>query len=169
MDQILLEGVYADGVSEKATTNSLKEGIDFVVGGGNSSSYEVEDFIAFLLSRHLFEGYPHERILSRHFPLVVKLAKGYSFPLFPYFLGTLYAHLDRFTLDLQRSWGRFQMETFVPIAILQIWVWVCFKNYAPVPKAPSSFKTSLPSPRDYHDHSIGIRFWYPLIASFTRC
>ena len=56
-----------------------------------------------LLSRHLFEGYPHEKILSRHFPLAAKLTKGHFFPLAPYFLGTLYSHLDRFTLDLQRS------------------------------------------------------------------
>ena len=77
---------YADGVNEKATTNSLKEGTDFIVRESNSSSYELEDFIAFLQSRHLFEGYPHEKILSRHFPLVVKLAKGYSFPHFPLFL-----------------------------------------------------------------------------------
>ena len=139
---------YADGVNEKATTNSLKEGTDFIVRESNSSSYELEDFIAFLQSRHLFEGYPHEKILSRHFPLVVKLAKlkDTLSPIFPYFLGTLYAHLDRFTLDLQRSWGRFQVQTFVPVAILQVWVWDCFMNYAPVPKALSYFKTSLPSP-----------------------
>ena len=81
----------------------MKEGIDFVVGEGNSSPYELEAFIVFLLSCHLFEGYPHEKILGRHFPLVVKLAKGYSFPCAPYFLGTLYSHLNRFTLDLQHS------------------------------------------------------------------
>ena len=80
---------YADGVDEEANGDSLKEGTDFVVGEGNSSHYELEAFIAFLLSRHLFEGYPHEKILSSHFPLAVKLAKGQSFPLAPYFLGTL--------------------------------------------------------------------------------
>ena len=57
----------------EANGDSLKEGTDYVVREGNSSSYEVEAFIAFLLSCHLFEGYPHEKILSRHFPLVVKL------------------------------------------------------------------------------------------------
>ena len=98
---------YADGVDEEANGDSLKEGIDFVVGEGNSSSYELEAFIAFLLSRHLFEGYPHEKILSRHFPLAIKLARGQSFPFAPYFLGSFYSHLDHFTLDLQRSWGRF--------------------------------------------------------------
>ena len=87
----------------------------------------------FLLFRHLFEGYPHEKILSRHFPLAVKLVKGHSFPLTPYFLGTLYSHLDHFTLDLQHSWDRFQVETFVPIAFLQIWMWEDFRNYAFVP------------------------------------
>ena len=87
----------------------------------------------FLLFRHLFEGYPHEKILSRHFPLAVKLVKGHSFPLTPYFLGTLYSHLDHFTLDLQHSWDRFQVETFVPIAFLQIWMWEHFRNYAFVP------------------------------------
>ena len=81
----------------------MKKGTDFVVGKGNSSPYELEAFIAFLFSPHLFERYPHEKILGRHFPLVVKLAKGYSFPFAPYFLGTLYSHLDRFTLDLQCS------------------------------------------------------------------
>ena len=80
---------YADGVDEEANGDSLKEGTDFVVGEGNSSHYEFEAFIAFLLSRHLFEGYPHEKILSSHFPLAVKLVKGQSFPLAPYFLGTL--------------------------------------------------------------------------------
>ena len=47
---------YADGMDEEANGDSLKEGTDFVVGEGNSSSYELETFIAFFLSRHLFEG-----------------------------------------------------------------------------------------------------------------
>ena len=50
---------YADGVDKEANADSLKEGTDFVVGEGNSSPYELEAFIAFLLSCHLFEGYPH--------------------------------------------------------------------------------------------------------------
>ena len=138
---------YADGVDEEANGDSLKEGIDFVVGEGNCSSYELEAFIAFLLSCHLFEGYPHEKILSRHFPLAIKLARGQSFPFAPYFLGTLYSHLDNFTLDLQRSWDRFQVEIFVPVAFLQIWLWEHSRNYAPVPKVLSSYKTSLPLPQ----------------------
>ena len=73
------------------------------MGEDNFSPYELEAFIAFLLSRHLFEGYPHEKILGRHFPLAIKLARGHSFSLAPYFLGTLYSHLDHFTLDLQHS------------------------------------------------------------------
>ena len=76
---------YANGVDEEANRDSLKEGVDFVVGEGNSSSYELEAFIVFLLSRCLFEGYPHEKILSRHFPLAAKLARGKSFPLYPIF------------------------------------------------------------------------------------
>ena len=52
---------YADGVDEEANGDSLKEGINFVVGEGNSSSYELEAFIAFLLSCHLFERYLHEK------------------------------------------------------------------------------------------------------------
>ena len=55
----------------QANGDSLKQGTDFVVGEGNSSSYEVKAFIAFLLSCHLFDGYPHEKIHSRHFPLTV--------------------------------------------------------------------------------------------------
>ena len=89
---------------------SLKEGTDFVIREGNYRSYELKAFIAFLLSRQLFEGNPHEKILSRHFPLVVKLTRGQSFTLASYSLGTLYSHLDHFTLDLQRSWGRFQVN-----------------------------------------------------------
>ena len=87
-------------MDEEANGDSLKEGTDFIVGEGNLSSYELEAFITFLLSRHLFEGYPNENILSRHFSLAVKLARGQSFPLAPYFLGTLYSYLDHFTLDL---------------------------------------------------------------------
>ena len=86
---------------------SLKEGTNFVIREGNSRSYELEAFIAFLLSRHLFKGYRHKKILCRHFPLALKLAREQSFSLVPYFLRTLYSHLDHFTLDLQRSWGRF--------------------------------------------------------------
>ena len=62
-------------MDEEASSNSLKEGINFVVGEGNSSPYELEAFITFLLSHHLFEGYLHEKILGRHFPLALKLAK----------------------------------------------------------------------------------------------
>ena len=134
-------------MDEEANGDSLKEGTDFIVGEGNLSSYELEAFITFLLSRHLFEGYPNENILSRHFSLAVKLARGQSFPLAPYFLGTLYSYLDHFTLDLQCFWGRFQIETFVPVGFLQIWLWEHFRNYALVPKALSSHKTSLPSPQ----------------------
>ena len=133
-------------MDEEANGDSLKEGTDFVVGEGNFSN-ELEAFIAFLLSCHPFEGYPRENIISRHFPLAVKLAKGHSFLLAPYFLETLYSHLDHLTLDLQCSWGRFQVETFVLIAFLKIWLWEHFRNYAPVPKVLSSYKTSLPSPQ----------------------
>ena len=76
---------YANGVDEEANGDSLKEGIDFVVEEGNSSSYKLKAFIVFLLSHHLFEGYPHEKILSRHFPLAAKLARGQSFPPYPIF------------------------------------------------------------------------------------
>ena len=38
---------YVDGMDEEANEDSLKEGIDFVVGEGNSSSYELEAFIGF--------------------------------------------------------------------------------------------------------------------------
>ena len=48
---------------------------------------------------------------------------------------------------MQRSWGRFQVETFVPVAFLQIWLWEHFRNYARVPKVLSSYKTSLPLPQ----------------------
>ena len=78
-------------MNEEANRDSLKEGTDFVVGEGNFSPYELETFIAFLLSFHLFEGYPYEKIISRHFSLAVKLARGQSFPLTSYFLGTLYS------------------------------------------------------------------------------
>ena len=52
---------YADGMDEEANGDSLKEGTDFVVGEDNSSSYELEAFIAFLLSRHLFRDIPMRR------------------------------------------------------------------------------------------------------------
>ena len=113
---------YADGVDEEADTDSLKEGIDFVVGEGNSSPYELEAFIAFLLSCHLFEGYPHEKILSRHFPPVVKLAKGYSFPYCPLFLRDFIYLFRSFHPQPTMLLGRYQVETFVLIAFLQIWV-----------------------------------------------
>ena len=38
---------YVDGIDEEANEDFLKEGTDFVVGEGNSSSYELEAFIAF--------------------------------------------------------------------------------------------------------------------------
>ena len=107
----------------------------------------LKPLLPFLLSRHLFKGYPHEKILRRHFPLTTKLAKGQPFPLAPYFIGILYSHLDHFTLDLQHLWGRFQVETFVPVAFLQIWLWEHFRNYTPTPKVLSSCKTNLPSPQ----------------------
>lgn len=48
-------------MDEEASSNSLKEAIDFVVGEGNASPYELEAFVTFLLFCHLFEGYPYER------------------------------------------------------------------------------------------------------------
>ena len=45
---------YADGMDEEASPDSLKEGANFVVGQGNSSPYEFEAFITFLLSRPFF-------------------------------------------------------------------------------------------------------------------
>ena len=57
-------------MDEEANGDSLKEGTEFFVGESNSSSYELEAFIDFLLSRHLFEYYPYEKILSRLFPVV---------------------------------------------------------------------------------------------------
>ena len=59
---------YVDGMDEEANSDSSKEGTDFVVVVGNSSSYELEAYIVFLLSCHLFEEYPHKKILGRHFP-----------------------------------------------------------------------------------------------------
>ena len=113
---------HADGVDEEVDNDTLKEGVVYVVGEGNCDPYELEAFIAFLLSRHLFEGYPNKKILDHHFPLAFKLAKGYFFPLAPYFLGTLYGHLDRFVSDLKRLWGTFQIENFAPVAFLNVWL-----------------------------------------------
>lgn len=97
-------------MEEEVDDDSHKEWIDYVVGEVNNSPYELEAFIAFLLSRHLFEGYPNEKILDRYFPLAVKLANGYYFPLFLYFLDTLYGHLDRFVSYQKRSWGRSELR-----------------------------------------------------------
>ena len=94
---------YDDGVDEEANEDSLKEGIDLLLQKVTLVLRNLKPLLPFLLSHHLFEGYPHEKILSRHFSLVIKLARGQSFPLAPYFLGNLYSHLDHFTLDLQRS------------------------------------------------------------------
>ena len=63
-------------MDEEANSGSLKEGTNFVVREGNSSPFELEALINFLLSRRLFEGYPYEKILGRHFPIAIKLAKG---------------------------------------------------------------------------------------------
>lgn len=68
-------------MDENAEADLLKEGLDFIVREGDSSPHELEAFIAFLLCHHLFEGYPHEKILSRHFLLAVKLAKCHYVPL----------------------------------------------------------------------------------------
>ena len=61
---------------------------------------------------------------------------------------------------MQRSWGRFQVETFVPVAFLQIWLWEHFRNYARVPKVLSSYKTSLPLPqglpRSWHWNKVAV-------------
>ena len=48
---------------------------------------------------------------------------------------------------MQRSWDRFQVETFILVAFLQIWLWEHFRNYAPIPRVLNSYKTSLPSPQ----------------------
>ena len=39
-------------MDEEANSDSLKDGTNFVVGEGNSNPYELEAFIAFLLSCH---------------------------------------------------------------------------------------------------------------------
>ena len=61
---------------------------------------------------------------------------------------------------MQRSWGRFQVETFVPVAFLQIWLWEHFRNYARVLKVLSSYKTSLPLPqglpRSWHWNEVAV-------------
>lgn len=84
---------YADGMDEEANSDFIKKGTDFVEGEVNSSPYEHVTFIAFLLSRHWFEGYPYEKIISRQFLLAIKLDKRHFFLLAPYFLGTLYSHM----------------------------------------------------------------------------
>ena len=50
-------------MDEEANGDSLKEGANFVVGEGNSSSYELEAFISFFLSHHLFEDIHTKRFL----------------------------------------------------------------------------------------------------------
>ena len=62
-------------MDEEANLDFLKKGTNFVMGEGNSSPFKFEAFIAFSLYCHLFEGYPHKKILGRHFPLAIKLAK----------------------------------------------------------------------------------------------
>ena len=73
------------------------------------------------------------------------------------------------TLDLQRSWGRFQVETFVPIAFLQIWLWEHFRNYAPVPRVLSSYKTSMPSPQGLPLSQLWNKVAVSSNSFFARC
>ena len=77
---------HAHGMDEEVDNDTLKEGVDYMVGEGKSGPYELEAFIAFLLSRHLFEGYANEKILDLHFPLAIKLAKGILFLWHPTFM-----------------------------------------------------------------------------------
>ena len=70
-------------------------------------------------------------VSSRVFSIAARLACGTRLALAPAFLGTLYWRLDQFSIDLSRSFGRFEVISMVDICLLQTLLWEYFPSVAP--------------------------------------
>ncbi|OMO95190.1 hypothetical protein CCACVL1_05508 [Corchorus capsularis] len=80
-----------------------------------------------LISRFVFGGYPYNRLMSELATLAVKISCGYSVPL----LGTLYHHLDTFHEDELQGVGRYTIDTFMNVPVLQSFIWEHYPKLAP--------------------------------------
>ncbi|EXB91560.1 hypothetical protein L484_016180 [Morus notabilis] len=93
----------------------------------------VEALIALWLSRFLLPDSPEDTILSRYFPLVIKITKGTVFPLTSLVLGHLYSQLEAlYNLEWFLGSG-FILKTYVSTVFLQDFMWERFPKYAPKP------------------------------------
>ena len=94
----------------------------------------VAAFLSVWLDQHVFPSSCKARsdgISSRVFQIAARLACGTRLALAPAFLGTLYWRLDQFSIDLRRSFGRFEVISMVDVCLLQAFAWEYFPAIAP--------------------------------------
>ncbi|KAI3968766.1 hypothetical protein MKX01_028916 [Papaver californicum] len=93
---------------------------------------EFYSFLAYCLGHDFFEYPKNDALKEEILNIVVLMSRGVTFPLDPMFLGGLYHHLDVLVSDLR--WANaenFTVESFVPTAFLQVWMWEKFRECRP--------------------------------------
>ena len=116
----------------------------------NDVNTHVAAFLAVWLDQHVFPSSfcdPERGISRRVFPIAARLACGSQLALGAAYLGSLYLRLDQFSLDLQRSYGRFEVVSMVDITLLQVLLWEYFPSLASFFKDGTGILTREQHPR----------------------
>ncbi|OMP08845.1 hypothetical protein COLO4_06062 [Corchorus olitorius] len=85
---------------------------------GIAVSHRKVALVLLWLSKFVFGGFPSDRILIELVRVAIKLSRGFSFPLAPLVLGTLYHQFDTFFDDEMEGGGCFLIETAVSYSLL---------------------------------------------------
>ena len=80
-------------------------------------------FLALWLSKFLFSKFPRYGVKYVFFPLAIKLAQGFQYPLAPKFLGHVYSQLDLLHGDEVKGDSCYAITLSLHYAILQVFMW----------------------------------------------
>ena len=104
---------YFFGILEPPPEGQPEGERHFTKGPAYRSDLEVPALIAFWLDRFVFPGPSSESISPGIFVLAALLSEGVRLPLAPLFLGGLYARLDQIQAQLEISFGRYGVNSFI--------------------------------------------------------
>ncbi|GMP92533.1 hypothetical protein CsSME_00042713 [Camellia sinensis var. sinensis] len=87
-------------------------------------------FLAYWLSRYIFEGASKDGVDLSVFDIAAYLATGLSVALGPLFLETLYRQLDMYQVGAKKSKGRYDVISYVSTSFLQMFLYEQFPGLA---------------------------------------
>lgn len=106
-----------------------------ILRGGQlkEQTYHLDAFLAYWPNYFVFPNPSEDGTHAFVFPMEVSHAQGKRLALASWYLGSLYAHLEECLRNITRSFGRYDVVSFVDTNFLQLFLWERFRVLFPKP------------------------------------